>query len=495
MRARIIDQINDCVLTAALDGRITGWNEGAARMFGYSREQVIGQYIDIILPEKKRDQLQSRLIAPLLADGALEREIKAQRATGDSFDAFMSLSVLRDDSETPIGLIGYIRDISERKRAEAKLIASEQRLRSVVETAVDGIVVSDGQGIIQFVNKAVEAIFGYPAESLIGKNVAVLMPEPFRSQHDGFIETFVETGVSRVIGRGRDLVGMRADGSTFPISVSLSSWMENGERRFTTLLRDITQRVETQKALEAARDRAESADRAKTMFLAHMSHELRTPLNAVIGYSEMIMNQVLGPITPPRYIDYARDIHASGTHLLKILTDILDMSLAVSGELTLDESETDVGDLIRACLQTFEHSRAAGTESITLQTEIESPLPHLRVDGQRLSQAILSLLDNAARHTPADGRIVISARRLDDGGIRLSISDNGPGIPAERIPVLFTPFGSAQRAYIRSDGGLGLGLPLVKSLIELHDGEIWLDSVPGEGTRVHLRLPPARLVA
>lgn len=96
---------------------------------------------------------------------------------------------------------------------------------------------------------------------------------------------------------------------------------------------------------------------------------------------------------------------------------------------------------------------------------------------------------------PADGRIVISARRLDDGGIRLSISDNGPGIPAERIPVLFTPFGSAQRAYIRSDGGLGLGLPLVKSLIELHDGEIWLDSVPGEGTRVHLRLPPARLVA
>lgn len=495
MRARTIDQIKDCIFTADFDGRITTWNKGAEQMFGYGADEMTGGDICTIFPEKTPDRLHAAIIGPLLADGGLEREVKAQKATGEVFDALMSVSPLRDSMGRPVGMIGYLTDISARKRAEARLVASEHRLRSVVETAVDGIVVSDGRGRIQFANKAVESMFGHRAEDLIGKNVTIFMPEPFRSEHDGYIEQFVETGQSKVMGRGRDLVGMRADGSTFPIAVSLSSWVENGERRFTTLLRDISQRVETQKALEAARDRAEAADRAKTVFLAHMSHELRTPLNAVIGYSEMIMNQVLGPITPPRYAEYAKDVHASGTHLLKILVDILDMSKAVSGELTLDEDEIEVAELVDSCLRKFAHSADEGPGAIDLKADIEKNLPRVRVDGQRLGQAILSLLDNAARHTPANGRIVVAARRMEDGGVRLSISDTGPGIAADRIPTLLTPFGSTERAFIRSDGGLGLGLPLVKSFIELHDGEIRVDSAPGRGTQVDLLLPQTRLVA
>jgi signal transduction histidine kinase len=248
-------------------------------------------------------------------------------------------------------------------------------------------------------------------------------------------------------------------------------------------------RIEQHEAsLQAARYEAETANRAKSAFLATMSHELRTPLNAVLGFSEIMVNEAFGPLGSPNYREYARDIFDSGTHLLRVINDVLDLSKVEAGRFEINRCEIDVEDTIEASLRFVrERGKRAG---LTVIGQVEPGLSTLFADERLVRQCLLNLLSNAIKFTPAGGTVIASARADADGWTAFSVADNGIGIAEADIPKVLTPFSQADNAYARKQEGTGLGLPLVKSFVELHGGTFAIKSALGVGTTVILRFPP-----
>jgi two-component system, cell cycle sensor histidine kinase PleC len=243
--------------------------------------------------------------------------------------------------------------------------------------------------------------------------------------------------------------------------------------------------------LSQAKQKAEAASRMKTEFLANVSHELRTPLNSIIGFSEMINNEAHGAIGNDKYSSYVRDIHASGQHLLGVVNDILDISKIEVGEFELQEDQVDVAETIETSLRIV-HERAASA-GITVTADVASTLPALRGDARRVRQILLNLLSNSIKFTGSGGKVLVRAAGSDDGGITVSVADSGIGIAAEDIEKAMMPFGQVDGRLNRKYEGTGLGLPLAKSLTELHDGRLTLKSAVGKGTTVTLDFPPARV--
>lgn len=263
-------------------------------------------------------------------------------------------------------------------------------------------------------------------------------------------------------------------------------------------IRYAIERKSVEVQLIAAKNSAEAASRAKSEFLANVSHELRTPLNAIIGFSEILKQELRGPLGHPAYGDYVRDIHESGTHLLSVINDILDLSKIEIGQLTLSEMPTDLGNVIESCLRIM-HGRAlqAGVE---LSARIQPSLPLLNADDRMLKQVVLNLLSNAVKFTPKGGIVTIAAGADVDAdagpktgpGVFFRVTDTGIGIAPEDIDRAMLPFVQIDSSLQRKYPGTGLGLPLARSMIELHGGRIEVQSAAGAGTTVTVRFPTSR---
>jgi len=256
--------------------------------------------------------------------------------------------------------------------------------------------------------------------------------------------------------------------------------------------RNITEQYQQQRRIEEALRRAEEASRAKSQFLANMSHELRTPLNAIIGFSEIIRDQMFGPVGLPRYVDYARDINASGTHLLALIGDILDMSRIEAGYYALDEKNVDLAELINSAL-TMVRPQADRAGAI-LRNLCPTSLPELKADERVVKQVLINLLGNAVKFTPSGGTIDVVYRQADDAGLTLAVVDSGSGIAPERLEQIFEPFQLAKAEVARQHGGTGLGLSISKRLMELHGGSLTLRSELGKGTTAIISFPAWRLL-
>jgi signal transduction histidine kinase len=245
--------------------------------------------------------------------------------------------------------------------------------------------------------------------------------------------------------------------------------------------------------LRAAKEGAEAANRAKSEFLANMSHELRTPLNAIIGFSEIIKNEMFGPVQNDRYSNYAGNIYESGTHLLGLINEVLDMAKLESGQVELNEEEVEISTLVDSCLRLIEpQARDAG---VNLSSSIDPGLPNLRVDNRRMRQALLNLISNAVKFTPEGGIATILGARTENGGVCIKVTDTGIGMSPEQIPKAMEAFGQIDSALSRKYEGTGLGLPIAKHLVELHGGRLTVESAAGAGTTVTIDLPPGRVVA
>ncbi len=238
--------------------------------------------------------------------------------------------------------------------------------------------------------------------------------------------------------------------------------------------------------------KAEAANRAKSRFLANMSHELRTPLNAIIGFAEVIHNQFKGPVGNPQYVDFARSIHESGRHLVGIINDILDLSKVEAGKVSLEEEAVSVKALVDQVTLFMSQSTAAA--ELTLETVTELDLPDVMVDVRKLDQALLNLISNAVKFTPAGGRIRIDGKRSADGGVDIIVTDSGIGIAADELAEVLKPFVQSRDAERRRVQGTGLGLPLADQLVKLHGGTVTLASTRGTGTTVTVHLPAARVL-
>jgi len=255
---------------------------------------------------------------------------------------------------------------------------------------------------------------------------------------------------------------------------------------------DITSRKEAELALIAAKEEAELASRSKSEFLANMSHELRTPLNAIIGFSQVMADEVMGPLGSSRYTGYARDICASAQHLLGIISDILDVSKLEAGKLELDEEEVELPQIVRDVLQLVaERARAI---DITIATDLPPGLPWLRADGLKLKQVLLNLVTNAIKFSHGGGRVEMAAR-YDAGGFEITVTDHGIGMDAVEIQTAVTRFGQVASTWSRQHAGTGLGLPLAIGLVELHGGRLMIESRKDAGTIVRVRLPAERALA
>jgi two-component system, cell cycle sensor histidine kinase PleC len=253
---------------------------------------------------------------------------------------------------------------------------------------------------------------------------------------------------------------------------------------------DFIERLAEERDLaERAKIRAETASRAKSQFLANMSHELRTPLNAILGFSEIMKAEVFGPLGKPVYCEYSGHIHASGKHLLGLINDILDLSRIEAGRMTLSLSPIEIGSMAEDALLMIKQ-RAEGA-SQTVRLDIEPGLPAWRVDNRALRQVLLNLLSNAVKFTPQGGTITVFARRTGDGGLAFGVADTGAGIAPKDQQKVFEPFGQGQHDIAVCEKGTGLGLPIVKGLIEAHGGSVTLESALGKGTTVTVFLPSA----
>jgi signal transduction histidine kinase len=243
--------------------------------------------------------------------------------------------------------------------------------------------------------------------------------------------------------------------------------------------------------LRQAKETAEIASRVKSEFLATMSHELRTPLNAVLGFSEMIREGASGPIDA-KYRGYAADIHASGEHLLALISDILDISKIESGRLELHDDRTSLSEIVARCVRLI--APRAEEAGLAIVERLQPDLPDASADEVRLKQALLNLLSNAVKFTPAGGHIKVSAQQTEDGALEIAVADDGIGMRPEEVPVALEPFRQLDSRLSRPYEGTGLGLPLAKRLIELHGGSLAISTVLERGTRVTLRLPPERVL-
>ena len=455
-------------------------NHSAVRTYGYSREEFLSLTIkDIRPPEDIPALLESAAKAsPEIENAGIWKHRKKDGTLIDVEITSHPLIYGGGDARLVVAT-----DITTRKRAEGALQASEERFRSVVQTANDAIVTGDSHGSITDFNRGAEAIFGYSAQEVIGKPLTVLMPDRFKEPHQRGFKRYLETGEAHVIGKAVELAAKRKDGTEFPIELSLSSWKTREGLFFTGILSDITERKRGEEAIMRAKEEAERTSKFKDQFLSTMSHELRTPLNAVLGFSDLLADERYGPLNEKqrRYIDH---IHTGGKHLLALISDILDLSKIEAGRMELAIENLAVQAAFAEVLSVMQP--LADKKSHVLSTSAEVGLA-VRADATRFKQVLMNLLGNAIKFTPNGGRIELAAR-VDGGRVRMEVSDNGPGIPPEEQRRIFEAFYRLRESGKKTEG-TGLGLAITQRLVELHGAELSLKSQVGQGSRFYFSLP------
>jgi len=378
----------------------------------------------------------------------------------------------------------------------------ERRLGELLEAAPDAILQVDAEGRIILLNRVTENMFGYTREELLGQPVEVLIPQELRARHAEHRSHYRRNPTTRTMGSGLPLEGIRKDGSRFPVEISLSPSPSAEEFRTTAIIRDITERraaearlrkiqedytqrlAESNAELELTNRELQRANRLKTEFLASMSHELRTPLHTIIGFSELLGEQLEGPLNP-KQMRFVQHIHKDSLHLLELINDILDISKIEEGRLELHPEAFDFGALVAESLASVRTLAAA--KSQLLETDLNVPSA-IEADRLRIRQVLVNLLSNAIKFTPEQGRIRLEAR-VQDSFVVISVMDTGIGIPPEEHDFIFDKFHQVGATTLGVREGTGLGLAITKRLVEQHGGTIRVDSHPGKGSTFFVTLP------
>ncbi len=384
---------------------------------------------------------------------------------------------------TCASIIQAYRNDQRRKIAEEQVVKSEHRIRSIVENVVDAIITINEKGIVQTFNPAAERIFGYSANEMIGKNIKLIVPKPHSDLHDGYIRRYLETGEYRIIGKTRELFGIRKDNISFPIEISVSEMKLGNEISFIGIIRDISQRKLIESELIRAREDAEKANRAKSDFLAVMSHEIRTPMNGILGMTQLALDTEL----TQEQRDHMNLVLYAAESLLSIINDILDFSKIEAGKLDLDFSDFHLRDRLEEIIQSL--AVRAGQKKLELILSVSEDVPEIVTgDIGRLRQILINLIGNAIKFTET-GEVVVNVGVIsvidDQVELQFDINDTGIGIPTEKTKVIFNPFTQVDSSTTRKYGGTGLGLAITTQLVDLMQGKIWVESRLGEGSQFH----------
>jgi len=421
-------------------------------------------------------------IAPLVFAAGLFVGLGLASGLGRVFIAGLAMTALLG---IPVLLLARVA-----RHTRMRVTASEASYRAFFDHAVEGIFRTTPDGRYLAVNQALADIYGYPNPAALISGLTdigvQLYVDPAR--RDEF----------RAQMQANDVV------ANFISEIYHSSgrriWISENARAvrdwsgallcYEGTVEDVTEKFEAERALRAALRQAETANKVKAAFLAAMSHELKTPLNAVLGFSEIIRDEMLGPVGQAAYRDYAGDIHKSGARLLAVINDVLDVTKLESGSVVLEERPENPQDIVE---QAIKLARRATGDAREIACLLPDALPVLTADPRRLAQALGNVLSNALKFTPAGGEVCLSLRMQADGGAVFAVTDTGIGMAAETIAAALEPFRQLDGSLSRRFEGAGLGLSIAKALTELHGGHLQIASEVGSGTTVTLSLPPARV--
>ena len=423
-------------------------------------------------------------------------ELTYIRKDGSRFPAVVSVTALRDAQDMIIGYLLIGTDNTARKQIEAEQMQLSQRLRdhqfytrSLFECNIDAIMTTDPFGIITDVNKQMEVLSGCTRDELIGAPFKKYFTDPDQA------ETSIKLVLSEKKVTNYELTARARDGKETVVSFNATTFYDR-DRKLQGVFaaaRDVTERKrldqvlqEKNVELENAWSVAEKTNLAKSEFLANMSHELRTPLNSIIGFSEVLQDQLFGQINEKQQ-DYVRNILTSGRHLLSLINDILDLSKVESGKMELDLSTFSLRELLEASLMMLREKALKGAINLRIDLAPEAET-NIEADQRKLKQIMFNLVSNAVKFTPTGGTVDISAVR-DGNFIKIAVADTGIGIKGEDIPRLFQAFTQLEAVYTKGFEGTGLGLALTRQLVELHGGRVWVESEIGMGSRFCLTIP------
>jgi len=392
-----------------------------------------------------------------------------------------------DEDGQPEAHSGIFQDITDFKKAEAALKVSEERLNEIFEIAPEAIIAVDRDMKIRLFNHGAERVFGYMADEVIGQSLDILMPERFRKHHRTLVSEFQNSDMEyRLMDARQEILGLTKDGREFPAAASVSKSRRQNDTAFTVMLHDTTDRRASERARLMALKDAERANAVKSKFMASMSHELRTPLNSILGFAEMISHECLGPVGQKKYREYALDITFSGTHLLNLVNQILDIERIESDKYELVIEDVDLSALFGECERLLQ--KKAADQGVLLTSHTPEVPVSAKLDKRAMFQVLINLLANAIKFTPEGGRIDVT-EECTDGKVLIKVTDTGIGIPAHRLKNLKEPFSRHSDNPYQSQEGVGLGLAIANALVELHGGTLTIESEEGIGTKVTIQLP------
>jgi two-component system sensor kinase FixL len=473
----------DAMLIADREGRIILANPPALRLFGYAAEELVGSSIEKLLPERVRQghvaHRTEYFTRPSVRAMGSGRELFGRHSDGHEFPVEVSLSPLQTEKGVAL-VMATIHDITLRKRAEAALQESEARMRAIFDSAVDTIIIIDAKGIIERCNPSAERLFGYAEAEIFGKNISMLMPSPYREMHDGYLARYLQTGEKRIIGIGREVVGLRKDGTVFPMDLAVAE-MYLGERRmFTGIVRDISLRKQAEEQNAKLMQEIRSANEELTSFAYVVSHDLKAPLRAIGSLADWLST------------DYADKFDDEGKEHMRLLISrvhrmggLIDGILQYSRVGRVKEALADV-DLNRLLSEVVDLLAPPAGITVT----VDPSLPTIKTEPTRIAQLFQNLISNAIKYMDKpEGKIHIAC--VADGNFwKFSVADNGPGIEQRHFERIFQLFQTlAPRDRVESTG---VGLSLVRKIVEIYGGRVWLESIPDAGTTFYFTLPQGR---
>jgi PAS domain S-box-containing protein len=481
----IVESSDDAIVSKSLDGVVMSWNPGAERIFGWTASEAIGRHITFIIPRERYPE-ETEILARLARGEKIDHfETVRVRKDGRLIDVSLTVSPVRSGDGRIIGASKIARDITAQRQEEI----DRARLAAIVDSTDDAIVGKTLGGIITSWNPAAERMFGWTAAEAVGCHISLIIPDDRRPE---------EEQVLARIRRGEpvehfDTIRVTKDGRFLDVSLTVSPIRDARGRIIgaSKVARDITARRRLEEEREhllareqRARAEAEALNRTKDEFLATMSHELRTPLNAIFGWARMLQSSTLDATTQARALDA---IVRAASAQSRLVEDLLDLSRIVTGRMRLELEHYDIRAVTEAALDTVRPAAAA--KSLTIAARFEPRLPMMTGAPARLQQVVWNLLMNAVKFTSSGGRVDLTVRPWSDG-VEIVVADNGEGISPEILPYVFDRFRQEDSSTTRRYGGLGLGLALVRHLVELHGGTVHAES-PGkqQGATFTVRLP------